>query len=125
MANSNYKVTIASSTRELTKRERVKYKELADAKSLDELSQEIENPIIKVKDLIQLEIHNEASENKDYTTCVIVDKDDNIYNTSSPSFIEKAFDIYNDLEGDDVDLKIIRKESKNFKGKQFITCTLV
>lgn len=125
MANSNYKVTIVSSTRELTKREQVKYKELADAKSLDELSQEIENPIIKVKDLIQLEIHNEASENKDYTACVIVDKDDIIYNTSSPSFIEKAFDIYNDLEGDDVDLKIIRKESKNFKGKQFITCTLV
>lgn len=125
MVNSNYKVTIIDSTRELTKREQVKYKELADAKSLDELSQEIENPIIKVKDIIRVEIHNESSENKDYGVCVIVDKDDKIYTTSSSSFIEKAVDIYNELEGDDVDLKIIRKESKNFKGKQFITCTLV
>lgn len=125
MANSNYKVTIVDSTRELTKREQVKYKELADAIPLDELSQEIENPIIKVKDLIILDIHNEASENKDYSVCVIVDKDDKIYTTSSTSFIEKAFDIYNDLDGEDVDLKIIRKDSKNFKGKQFITCTLV
>lgn len=125
MANSNYKVTIADSTRELTKREQVKYKELADAIPLDELSQEIENPIIKVKDLIILDIHNEASENKDYSVCVIVDKDGKIYTTSSTSFIEKSFDIYNDLDGEDVDLKIIRKDSKNFKGKQFITCTLV
>ena len=125
MTNANYNVTIINSTRELTKREKVKYKELAGAKPLDELSQEIENPIIKVKDLILLEIHNEASENKDYTVCVIVDKDDNIYTTSSASFTEKSFDIYNDLDGEDVDLKIIRKDSKNFKGKQFITCTLV
>lgn len=124
MSKPNYSAIIEKSTRELTKREQVKYKELADAIPLDELSQEIENPVIKVKDLLLLNIHNEASENQNYAVCVIIDKDDKIYTTSSVSFIDKAFDIYEILEGEDVDLKIIRKDSKNFKGKQFITCTL-
>lgn len=125
MANSDYKVSIAHSTRELTNREIVKFKEISDCKPLDELTQEKENVIIDVKDLILLAVHNEHSENKDYNVCLIVDKDGEKYTTSSTSFIDKAFDIYDDLEGEDVTLKVIRKDSKNFKGKQFITCALV
>ncbi len=59
---------------------------------------------------------------------VVVDKDGNKYNTGSTSFMTALTDILDELAkaGEtDCTIEVYRKESKNYKGKDFITCSIV
>lgn len=131
MNNKNYSVELEYSSREISKREFVKFKEFADCKSIDEISsineENNEKTLINVSDIFGFKIHNEASENKDYRSFIVVDKDGTKYITSSETFFIKVTDIYEDLkdDGDDIVISVIRKESSNYKGQDFLTCVLV
>lgn len=129
---NNYTVELEYSTREITKRELVKFKEFADCISIDELSQVNESngvkTLINVCDIFGFKVHNEASENKDYRSYIIVDKDGVKYITSSETFFIKITNIYEDIKDEsdeDIIISVIRKESTNYKGKEFLTCVLV
>ena len=127
-----YVATIKESSRELTAKERIKFKDTSDALSLDELTQE--NPFVFTPDLlVVLEVHNEKSDNKDYTKYIIVDKGGNKYVTGSESFYSSYTEIMSEMadamaDGEAVEefeICVYRKESKNYKGKTFITCSIV
>lgn len=124
---NEYTSKIVNSRKELTAREAVKFKDTSNALSLDEVSKNGELEI-NVHNLIALEIHNEKSDNKDYPIFLVVDKDGTTYYTGSQNFFDSLTDILDTLDElndkEDVIIKIIRKESKNYKGKQFITCAL-
>ena len=123
-----YSVKIAASTKDLTAREKISLKDTTLAISLDEATMS-EDVIIDYDYHVILNVHNEKSDNKDYTKTVVVAKYGTRFITGSASFTDSLTDIVDEMidagEGDNIVIKVYRIESKNYKGKQFITCSLI
>lgn len=123
---ADYNAEIKEASRQLTARERIKFKDLTDAISLDAAT--TDGPItFAVKDYAIVAVHNEKSDNKDYTKYVIEAEDGTLYVTGSESFWKSFKGIYDEMaeETEKWELKVYRQDSKNYKGKQFITCSIV
>lgn len=124
-----YKVEIAHSTKELTVREKIRIKDLSNAIQLDEATQQEGNVVIDFDYYVILKVHNEFSKDeKDYNKFVIVDKGGNKFVTGSESFmtsLEEIVDEMADAGETDFEIEVYRKDSKNYTGKQFLTCTIV
>ena len=123
---TNYSVTIEECSKELSKIEQVKFKDTTDCIRLDEALNGADAITIKPMFYVALQIHNEASEDKDYPNFIIVDEDGQKYITGSKNFFEKFIDIFKELQDVDEEwfLKIYKVDSKNDKSKQFITCSV-
>lgn len=128
----NYSAKIIEGSREFTARERLKYTDFTDAISIaDALNtlDESQEFIIKPIDWCVVEIHNAYSkDNTDYKKYMIIAEDDVKFCTSSESLFTRFREIFDSLkeEGDDgFTIKIYGKESKNYKGNNFLTCSLV
>lgn len=123
----DYEVKIHSTSKELTARERVLLKDTRNAIKLDEAVGE--TPLVISPDYYAvLDIHNEKSkEDKDFQNYVVVDTDGNKYVTGSHSFFEAFTEIVDEMEGTEeaYQIEIYKLNSKNYKGKQFITCSIV
>lgn len=122
---NGYSVSIKESSRELTAKQRVALKDTTSAIKLDEATQ-VEPVTINVDMYAVLAIHNEKSENPDYDNYIVVDKNGTKYVTGSASFWSSFMDIFTEMEGEDEawTLKAYRVPSKNYKGKDFITCSI-
>lgn len=128
-----YKAVIYESSKELNAKERIKFKNITNAVSIDELSSEKEfnneTFLINVDGYIVLEIHNEKSDNKDYMNYLIIDKDGTVYKTGSESFFSQFKDMYDEMEEayelENFSIEVIRRPSKNYSGKSFLTCQIV
>lgn len=122
---NGYSVSIKESSRELTAKQRVALKDTTSAIKLDEATQ-VEAVTINVDMYAVLAIHNEKSENPDYENYIVVDKNGTKYVTGSASFWSSFMDIFTEMEGEDEawTLKVYRVPSKNYKGKDFITCSI-
>ena len=126
-----YKAKVADASRELTAKEKIMLKDTSNAISLDEMTQEAqfnnEKVILNVDYYVIIDVHNDKSDDKDYQQFILVDKDGKKYYTGSTSFINNFIDIFEELTeaGEEVTIEIYRKESKNYKGKEFITCSVV
>ena len=122
---NGYSVSIKETSRELTAKQRIALKDTTTAIKLDEATQ-VEPVIINVDMYATLAIHNEKSENPDYDNYIVVDKNGTKYVTGSESFWSSFMDIFTEMEGEDEEwaLKVYRVPSKNYKGKDFITCSI-
>ena len=122
---TGYSVSIAQVNRDLTAKERIQLKDTTDALKLDEITQ-AEPVIIKPKLYAELDIHNEMSDNKDYKNYVVVDENGQKYVTGSASFWTSFIDIAKEMENESEEwaIKVYRIPSKNYKGKEFITCSI-
>lgn len=122
---NGYSVSIKESSRELTAKQRIALKDTTGAVKLDEATQ-VEPVIINVDMYAILGIHNEKSENPDYDNYIVIDKNGTKYVTGSASFWSSFMDIFTEMEGEDEawTLKVYRVPSKNYKGKDFITCSI-
>lgn len=121
-----YNVTIAKASKELTHKERVRVKDTTNALSLDEVTQD--GPVLIDLDFYAvLNVHNEKSESIDYTVCILVDEAGTKYRTGSPSFLTALDEIMVDMADCDESwqLEVSRRPSKNYKGKEFLTCSVV
>ena len=124
-----YSVEITKTSRELTPKERVAIKS-GSAKKLDELTQNGEFIITPVGYAV-LMITNDKSADKNYEQYVVFDASGEKYVTGSKSFFEAFLNIYselNDEDGNQVEpysLKVFRKPSRNYAGKEFITCEVL
>lgn len=125
MAN-NYSVRIAESSKELSAKERIQFKDLSDTIGLDYATQEGDVFITPVAYAI-LEVHNDNLETPDYEKYVIIDASGQRYSTGSNSFWNAFKNIYDEMvnEEDEWAIKVYRKASKNRAGKDFITCSLI
>lgn len=126
MENTNYRVTIKETSRELSPLERVKFKDTTDCIRLDSELDNIETLLIKVSAFVVLEIENDKADNKIYPNFVLVDENGTRYITSSQTFFNTFLNIYDELRGCDEEwqLKIFKVPSKNYTGKKFITCSI-
>lgn len=126
---NDYSVVISEVSQELTAKERIMLKDTTNAIKLDELTQETdEKVIISPAIYAVLHIHNEKSEqNKDYKNFIIIDKVGKKYVTSSESFWNSFMDIANEMGGESEEwsIEVYRVPSKNFKGKEFLNCSIM
>lgn len=128
---ANYSATITEASRELTPKERVMFKDLANATNLNDFAKESiasgVKPIITVRDYAVVSVHNEASEDVDYDNYLVVDNEGNKYYTGSVSFWNKFMDIYKEMSTVEeewaIELSLV--PSKKYAGKEALTCSLV
>ena len=125
-----YTQKVLDSSREFSKKEMLMYSDNNDAIALDKLSMEYkatgEQLVIVPLEYIVLAIHNDRNKgDKDYNQLIIVDENGNKYITGSRSFTEAFINIWENMEGEsDWGIKVCRRESKNYSGKDFLTCVV-
>lgn len=121
-----YSVNIREVSRNITAKERVMLKDTTNAISLDEATQGAKF-VFEPDYYAVLDVHNEKSEDKDYVKYVIVDKAGTKLVTGSESFFTSFKSIMDEMDGCDEEFSIeaYRMPSKNYKGKEFITCSVV
>ena len=122
---TGYSVEIKETSRELTAKQRIAIKDTSDAIKLDTVCDEKAITIDPV-DYAVLSIHNEKSDNVDYESYVIIDQNGDKYVTGSASFWNSFMIIYNEMQGEDEEwsIKVYKLDSKNYKGKKFLTCSI-
>lgn len=123
---TNYNVSIVACSKELSAKERVALKTMTDAVRLDTATSEGALDIYPAF-WAELAIHNEKSQDKDYSNYLIVDKDGNKYVTGSNSFWDSFNDIADEMkdETEEWGIKVFQQPSKNYAGKGFITCVII
>ena len=124
---AEYKATVKESSWEMSAREKLRYTDFTDVVQLDEATQS-GDLIIDVDKWAVINVHNEKSDTVDYVKYVIIDKDDQVYVTGSESFWNSFTQIYEVMseEGETTySIKVYRRESKNYKGKDFLTCRII
>lgn len=126
-----YSAEIVLSSKELSAKERIIMKDTTACKQLDELVQlGGEKLLINPESYAQIRVHNEKSKDKkDYDKFVIVDKNGERYVTGSDSFMRTFLDMADDMtdaiaDGEEFAILVFKKESKNYQGKGFLTCTI-
>ena len=121
-----YSTRIIEASKELSKKETVLMKDTSDCIKLDEA---LKDGAITFKPsyYVVVEVHNDKSDNKDYQVYVVADELGNKYVTSSDSFFTSFKDIYNEMNGSTEEwaLKVYKMDSKNYNGRQFITCSII
>ena len=127
--SEGYKVEIIAASRELNVREKIALKDLANAKSLDTLLNDVDSYLIQPVDYAELAVHNERSkQDKDYKKYLILDANGEKYVTGSDSFWTAFRDIFDTMRAEAPDevysIEVLKKPSQNYKGKSFLTCSL-
>ena len=127
MARTDYSVAVKETSREITAKQRVQLKDTTSAVRLDKATQNGEGVIINPDFWAVLAIHNEKSNDKDYENYIVVDKDGSRYVTGSKSFWSSFNDIMDDMSDSDEEfsIRVYRSPSKNYSGKDFITCEII
>lgn len=123
---NGYEVKIVNCNKELTARERIKLKDTTNAVALDEAT-EGSSLVISPSIWAELEIHNERNKdgNMDYKKYVIIDEAGTKYVTGSESFWTSFLEIAAEMGEEAFDVEAYKVDSKNYKGKQFISCSIV
>lgn len=127
MERRDFYVEIEDCKKELSARERIAIKQTDNAVKLDEVVTP-DSPLRIAPDFYAiLKVHNEASEDKDYGQYVVVDKDRQKYVTGSGSFFKSFLEIFDEMSQTDeeYEIEIVKRESKNYKGKYFLTCNII
>lgn len=121
----DFRSEVLESSKELTARERIKMKDLTEALKIDELTQ-VEPLQIRVVDWVVLAVHNGNLDNPDYNIYVFIADDGERYVTGSENCWSAYIEIYREMAGENEPYEVIfyRVPSKNYKGKDFITCSI-
>lgn len=124
-----YSVKIIESTMELSAKEKIAIKNFDECVQLDAaIGGDVEKVIINPYGYIVAEVHNEKSDKKDYTKYIVLDKNGTRYITGSSPFFTTFTDIWDEMQSDpdeEWSLVVYKRESKNYKGKSFLTCNIM
>ena len=123
----DYSVVIERSSRELSVKEKIQLTQNDNFVSLDKVVTENQPLVIKPKFYAVLNIHNERSKGeKDFMNYIIQADDGTYYKTGSNSFMESFEDIFTAMEptGEAYEVEILKRPSKNYEGKYFLSCNI-
>jgi len=130
--SASYSASIKESSRELSPKERVMFKDLGNAIKLNDMAEEaMKNDakaiITKVVDYVIVGVHNEKSDDTDYDNYLVIDADGNKYYTGSSAFWNSFKSIWDEMHdaGEDWGIQLNLIPSKNYKGKTVLTCSLI
>ena len=123
------------SVKGLTAREKIAIKALNDVTELNDLVTPEQAIMINIDNVVTVQVHNEKSDNQDYNKYVYIDKDGTKYVSGSEPLYTTVKDILSDIEDaiadgemdetEDITIKVMKKESANYKGQMFLTAELI
>lgn len=118
---------VETSMTNMSKVEQIAMKDVGDCILLETYVNENDGEvIIEPKDYALLHVENDRSESKEYDVLILVDSGGTKFKTGSQSFFNAFMDIYNDLKDETGwSIKVYGKPSKNYNGKNFLTCSVV
>ena len=122
-----FRAEIVETGKQLTSvKEKVIMKDTRSAIRLDEATQSGSVDIYPVNYAV-LKVTNDRSEDGEYTQYIIIDKSGEKYLTGSESFFSAFMSIYEDMSesGEEFGIRAYRVPSKNYKGKDFISCSII
>ena len=126
---NGYSATIVNASSGLTARQKIMLKDFANAINLDEVAGTLDSQfVICPVGYAEIRVENSHSKgDKSYTKYVLWDEGFNKFVTGSPSFMEAFTDIFNDMqdEAEPWAIGVYKVPSKNYKGKDFLTCSLL
>lgn len=124
-----YNVKIIETSKTMTAKEKVRIKDFTNALQLDDIIQPGDHFVLDYDFHALMEVHNDLAkgDNKDYQKCVVVDKSGQSYITGSQSFITAMHEVLEEMSesGEEFQLDCYKADSKNYSGKQFLTCTVI
>lgn len=125
-----YSVKVRECSKQLTAKEKIAIKDFTNAIALDSVITDDTPIILSPAYYAILDVHNEHSANdKDYTKYLIVDNSGSKYVTGSNSFFTSFIDIFTEMQqeapGEDYSIECYRRPSQNYKGKSFLTCSII
>lgn len=130
-----YKSVVKESVKGLTAREKIAIKTLNDVIELNDLVTPEQAIMINIDNVVTVQVHNEKSDNQDYNKYVYIDKDGTKYVSGSEPLYTTVKDILSDIEDaiadgemdetEDITIKVMKKESANYKGQMFLTAELI
>ena len=124
----DYECKVISSSRELSVKEKIAIKDTRSCHKLDEMTADGSEILISPDYWVELHVHNEKSDNKDYNKFVIVDKSGEKYVTGSSPFWNSFGDIVDEILDNDIEdftVGVKAYPSNNYKGKFFLSCELI
>ena len=95
-----YSVKIREASRELTAREKIRYKDTSTALAIDDATNDGALVIVNPVAYVMLDIHNEKADNPDYSKIIVVDDSGNSYITGSDSLVRSFLNIFNEMQGE-------------------------
>ena len=132
---NGYKAVVKESVKGLTAREKIAIKALNDVTELNDLVTPEQAIMINLDNVVTVQVHNEKSDNQDYNKYVYIDKDGTKYESGSEPLYTTVKDILSDIEDaiadgemdetEDITIKVMKKESANYKGQMFLTAELI
>lgn len=132
---NGYKAVVKESVKGLTAREKIAIKALNDVAELNDLVTPEQAIMINIDNVVTVQVHNEKSDNQDYNKYVYIDKDGTKYVSGSEPLYTTVKDILSDIEDaiadgemdetEDITIKVMKKESANYKGQTFLTAELI
>ena len=132
---NGYKAVVKESVKGLTAREKIAIKALNDVTELNDLVTPEQAIMINIDNVVTVMVHNEKSDNQDYNKYVYIDKDGTKYVSGSEPLYITVKDILSDIEDaiadgemdetEDITIKVLKKESANYKGQMFLTAELI
>lgn len=123
----SYTVEITEVSKDLSAKDRIKFKDLTNAHNLNSIIEEQGSVEISVDTYGSVKVHNDRSDDKDYEQFIIIDTNGEKYYTGSQSFIESFYNLADELSEEGIDEFVITcygVESKNYKGRKFLSCSL-
>ena len=124
---AEFKSEIITASKDLTVIEAIKLKDLADAENINGIVDAAGNIDITVKMYAKVRVHNERSDDQEYEQLVILADDGRKYYTGSKSFMESFESLADELAEHGIfefTVHCFGRESKNYKGRYFLTCSL-
>lgn len=122
-----YAVKIIEASKELSAKERIKMKDTSNAMKLDVVLDGDDPLVITPVMYAIISVHNDKAEDPDYQQYIVVDESGAKFVTGSSSFWNSFIEIWNEMaeESEEWSLEIYKRDSKNYSGKKFITCSIV
>lgn len=121
----SYSAVISASSKELSKKERIQLKDMTDVIRLDSATKDGDVIISKVENIVEIEIHNDKATPTDYKNIIVIGEDGTRYATGSTSFRNALFDIAEEMGDDEYGIRVYRRPSQNYQGRDFISCAVL
>ena len=124
-----FNLIITESLVNLTKKDLLQLKDLSDAVKLDQATQEALSGsyiIQDVKNIVSLNLVSDDPQNpQEYSKTVVIDGEGNRFVTGSDSFARRAWEIAREMDGETFELKVYRRPSKTYAGREFLSCSVI
>ena len=122
-----FTVSITEASKDLTAKERIALKDTSNAIRLDEVTKPNEAFVFSPALYAKIHVVNPKSEDKEYDQYIFVDKEGTKYMTGSSSFFDSFKNIWDEMDGENEEwsIEVTKHPSKTYKGKFFITASII